>query len=187
MREIFTPQYSGEYLCAFASLSSALWFINDVKAYKNIFSNMGQSLEQDPFALAMGLTSTRKLKYTPKMYKYGQLDILQERSPFVTLAQLMASDGCSLHCVATVGNALFDANAKTILELTQENLDWCCSTDREDSTYVGVLRACRFIHENPRPEWRTYGIHFDHRRRRKNKRQKGSGQHPRYHASGPFF
>ena len=174
MREIFTPQYSGEYLCAFASLSSALWFINDVDAYKTIFSNMGQSLEQDPFALAMALTSTRNLKYTPKMYTYGQSDILQERSPFVTLAQLMASDGCSLHCVATVGNALFDANANTILELTQENLDWCCSTDKENSKYVGVLRACRFIHENPRPLWRTYGIKFDYKKKEeKRKASKG--------------
>ena len=108
------------------------------------------------------------------MYKSGQLDILQERSPFVTLAQLMASDGCSLHCVATVGNTLFDANAKTILELTQENLDWCCSTDKENSKYVGVLRACRFIHENPKPLWRTYGIDFDHKKKRRKNKRHGS-------------
>jgi hypothetical protein len=154
-KEIFTPQL-GEFLCAFASLCSAFWFFNDMKAYQTIFANMEKSLEEDPFILAASLTLTKELRYHPKMYRAGQLDILKDRSPFVTLAQLRAKDGCSMHCVATVGNGLFDANAQTVMELSQENLKWCCSTDEVESTYDGVEQACRFIHMKPRPDWRTF-------------------------------
>jgi len=141
------------HLPAFAVLSG---FFNDMMAYQTIFANMEKSLEEDPFILAASLTRTKELRYNPKMYRAGQLDILKDRSPFVTLAQLRAKDGCSMHCVATVGNGLFDANAQTVMELSQENLNWCCSTDEEECTYDGVERACRFIHMNPRPIWRTF-------------------------------
>jgi hypothetical protein len=64
-------------------------------------------------------------------------------------------DGATNHAVTIVGKWVFDSNGSTAKELSQETLDWCCSSDNKKEKFVGVFQAIRFSLDNPRSEFRN--------------------------------
>jgi hypothetical protein len=89
------------------------------------------------------------LKYDAKKMK----NILDDISCFPTIVQLRTSDNSIGHAVTVVGLWVFEANKAEAEPLSFDFLDWCCSTDTVNDTFVGVYYAIRFVHNKPRPEW----------------------------------
>jgi hypothetical protein len=79
-----------------------------------------------------------------------EFDILVDRCMWPTLCILKGSDGSVNHAVTVVDNYIFESNCPHAIQLSKENLDWCCSTEvSPDVTYVRVEDSYRFVKQKP--------------------------------------
>lgn len=60
------------------------------------------------------------------LVKVKNIDILNSRSRFPTLFQLIGNDGSQDHCISILGDEVIDSSSSHTLSLCKESLDWCC-------------------------------------------------------------
>ena len=142
--------------CCFSSLCAAYKLLGDKEAYKVIHANIDESLTKDPFNFAMYLLRNSRLNICVEKFGWMQHDILEDKSRWPTMCQLLADDGTVNHCITTMGDFMFESNSDHPKEISKEFLDWCVSTDEEKCRYMGVVRAMRFWHQKPRSEWKLH-------------------------------
>ena len=142
--------------CCFSSLSAAYELLGDKKAHKVIHDNIDESLKKNPFNFAMYLLRNKDMNIQVKKYGWMQHKILEERSPWPTICQLLGDDGSINHCITTMGDFVFESNSDHVKDLSKETLNWCVSTDKEKCNFLGVVRAMRFSHAKPRKEWKLW-------------------------------
>ena len=141
---------NGKDTCVFSSLASGFHYFNDKMASDTLLRNLDVSLlSPDPIQTASLFLTGNTLKYDAKKMK----NILDDISCFPTIVQLRTSDNSIGHAVTVVGLWVFEANKAEAEPLSFDFLDWCCSTDTVNDTFVGVYYAIRFVHNKPRPEW----------------------------------
>jgi hypothetical protein len=82
-----------------------------------------------------------------------KFDILQNHSVWPTLCILRGSDNSVNHAITVVDNFIFDSNCPYAMQLTRDNLDWCCCSDEisTDVKYVEVMFSYRFSQRKPSP------------------------------------
>jgi hypothetical protein len=74
--------------------------------------------------------------------------ILTHKSPHPTVVTLEGVDGGTQHAVTLVDGLIFDANCARALTMSQENLDYCCSTDDTQGKFKQVYFGYTFM-EHP--------------------------------------
>lgn len=148
---------NGEPTCAIKSIASAFMFFNDEKACKILLDNTINSVAATDRIMFIKdlLTDTHKLGYRGKVFKTGDgsLNILQDISCYPTIARVQGTDGSIGHCISVARHWVFDSNKPAAELLTLESLNWCCSSNSSNNTYLNVFYAVRFYHNKPRREW----------------------------------
>ena len=133
--------------CVFSSAASALFHLGETKAARIVAARIPVSLKHnDPMTLLHDVLKSKEVKTVEvvKVFKRGQLDLLNEESPDPTTVQLLGEDGGVGHAVTIVGGWIFDATLPHALPLSRASLDECCSSARGRVAYVCVHRAVRF-------------------------------------------
>ena len=72
------------------------------------------------------------------------------------VAVLTASDGSCSHAVTMHGGYVFDANEKFALKLSQESLDYCCSSATTKATFNRLRRGYFIRYEGKRQQKRMH-------------------------------
>ena len=154
--EIFYRQLNGENTCVFTSLANGLRYCGDLVAADFLIKNMKERLkEPDRITSAMYLLRNSVHKYNPwyvlkKRKRYGRsFDIFSDISSFPTIYVLEGNDGATTHAVTVVDSWVFDSNACYAKPLTQETLDWCCSSIEREVKFYRVSEAVRFQTDKP--------------------------------------
>jgi len=147
----------GENSCVVNSLLNAFHYINDWEARDILKNEIATSLSYSSYKcfakgrreFAAYLVNFKVKGYVTSYMK--QFDILNNRSIWPTLCILKGSDESVNHAVTIVEDYIFDSNCPYALQLTRENLDWCCNADDEtcNITYVNVMFGYRFIRKSP--------------------------------------
>jgi hypothetical protein len=152
----FRVQPHWEYSCVFNSIMNAFHYINDYQARNEIFENMAVSLDYTKMSAVCHSRSSFAayiVNHNLQGYKViklrGDFDILQDRSMWPTLCVLESSSNVIMHAITTVENYIFDSNLSTAIELTRDNLDWCCSSDFTKGEFKRVHAAYRFFKPKP--------------------------------------
>jgi hypothetical protein len=143
---MFSPpvlMQNGEPMCAIKSIASAFMFFNDEKAYKILLDNTMNSvaaLDRIMYIKHL-LTDTHKLGYRGKLFKTGDgsLNILKDISCYPTIARVQGTDGSIGHCISVALKWVFDLNKPTAELLTLESLNWCCSSDSSNNSFLNVF------------------------------------------------
>ena len=152
---------NGEPTCAIKSIASAFMFFNDEKACKILLDNTMNSIAASDRIMYIKqlLTDTHKLGYRGKIFKTGDgsLNILKDISCYPTIARVQGTDGSIGHCISVARKWVFDSNKPAAELLTLESLNWCCSSNSTNSSYLNVFFAVRFFHNKPRREWKLCG------------------------------
>ena len=68
------------------------------------------------------------------------------------VAVLTGSDGSCSHAVTMHGGYVFDANEKFALKLSQESLDYCCSSATTKATFNRLHRGYFIRYEGKRQQ-----------------------------------
>jgi hypothetical protein len=141
----------GQYSCLFSSLASALYYFGLHKSalhmaeHATIYvSNSYKGLDVWPALLREMKKCCKKLQ-PQKIQSLSSYNIFENISDYPRVLQLQDKDGNTQHAVTIVGNYIFDANCARALDLTRENLDYCCSTDAIASTFLGVFYGYLFV------------------------------------------
>ena len=103
----------------------------------------------DWFQLADAILCVRAFRYYPHKFKQGCFDPLNDVTLFPTLVYLCSNDGGAGHTITIVGCLIFSSNAPTLLDLTLDSLNWCCSTLTEVGQFSHVQRALQFLYDLP--------------------------------------
>ena len=149
-------QGNGAPTCMFSSLASGLHWFGDMRASDRVSQLINQSVEQlRRFHSANSVLRTTELGYSTRMYDEGELDILNDLSPFPTLCVLKGKDGATNHAVTVVGRWIFDSTLPYAVPLTKNVLDWCCSTETEEVQFVMVHKALRCHRDKVLKGWRN--------------------------------
>ena len=86
----------------------------------------------------------------PTQMKNVMSDVfLLDNSCYPKVVQLFGVDGNMEHGVTVLDNYIFDSNHPTALPLTQDNMNFCCSTPTEKGTFHHVHRGVEY---RERPE-----------------------------------
>jgi len=140
--------------CLFCAAANALHFLGwrdlakvlydesfaYTKCHFNIWRDMIARLNSH---LCQDYTIKRLLSHFSTGSKRAKVDVVANPSPNIRLIQVCASDGFTSHAIATCGQLIFDGNEDYALQLSQENMDWCCGSEEDASpvTFVGVDRG----------------------------------------------
>ena len=91
----------------------------------------------------------KRIEIIKAVSRKRRFDPLQEAQNYaVCVIGLRSADGKGDHAVALAGGMIFDANMTRAMPMTQENLDYCCSTDLSQSKFVADTRGWLFRHRN---------------------------------------
>ena len=149
---------NGEPTCAIKSIASAFMFFNDEKVCKILLDNTINSVAASDRIMYIKhlLIDTHKLGYREKIFKTGDgsLNILKDISCYPTIARVQGADGSIGHCISVARKWVFDSNKPAASLLTLESLNWCCSSDSSNNSFLNVFFAVRFYHNKPRREWK---------------------------------
>jgi hypothetical protein len=152
---VIVYQQIGENACAFASLSSSLYYIGykeeaarlhlqrqcyynqaSLKESHRIMEFIIDIIQEDPFFYSF------RAKYSwVKLNRYH--NILEQNSVTecdVRWVSLWSEDGGSNHAVSIVGNFIFDGNCTNALPLTRQSLDECCG----ESSFISIRQGYHF-------------------------------------------
>ena len=80
----------------------------------------------------------------PRKLKNEGFDIFNDICKGPTVLCLKSMNGGTSHAITTVGRLVFDANCSRALPLCQETLNYCCSTDEQNSEFYCVYKGYRF-------------------------------------------
>jgi hypothetical protein len=142
---IAVRQVQNQDSCIMASLASALTYFGDVEASEEIERNIANSLKTyRRLQFAADLLRTRKFHYVPRKVS-KDFNILLDVFPYPTLCVLLGDDGATNHAITVVGTWIFDGNLEKALPLTQESLNWCCSTDSMSTRFAKVFCGYHFV------------------------------------------
>lgn len=148
--------------CAFASLSSAMYYLGFRKEAERLHYHQQRFF--DPKSELFGRNASRIFPWIKetikkdkeffhhfhKLYegrninkKEKNYDLLNTpvRNDEIRWIVLWAADGSKNHAVAVVNNWIFDSNCTNALTLNQDNLDACCGSG---SKYHGVSRGYHY-------------------------------------------
>ena len=153
--KIVYPQY-GEDTCVFASLSSALYYlqyedvalqIDDFKkkimkeqfheSFENLMGRITGFVHDDKY-----FSSFRQQCEIKKISHCTNYDLIQECKKRVNVLHhvvIISQDGGENHAICVVHNLIFDGNYTHALPLSQEYLNKSC-----DSTYLGIASGYRY-------------------------------------------
>lgn len=151
---IYRVQSVGESSCVFSSLISAMHYINDHQSRDLLMDKLPNSLSAT--CLAAEECINRESYAAVLLNKHGKyqslnmknFNILSDHSIWPTLCILKGSDGSISHSITVVENFIFDSSVGRAMELTRQNLDWCCGSDYQDVYFVCIEKAYRFINTN---------------------------------------
>ena len=149
----------GENSCIFNSLANAMHYINDWRARDMLIASIPSSLSYDSYkTVAASRKKFAAFVVNVKVTGYitavmDKFDILQNHSIWPTLCILRGSDNSVNHAITVVDNFIFDSNCPYAMQLTRDNLDWCCCSDEisTDVKYVEVMFGYRFSQRKPSP------------------------------------
>jgi len=130
--------------CVFSSAASAICAFGDERAATNLGAFTNESLKH-PNRMdylnrivreeLTGWRVTRALTGDAA----AAFDCLEDRPPFPTCIQIHGSDGCTTHCISTLGDWIFDSNMTHALPLCQASLDLCTN----GATFKGCVKVLR--------------------------------------------
>jgi hypothetical protein len=86
----------------------------------------------------------------PLRFDWNEL-LCNQRIVFVGV--LFASDGNSSHAVTFHGGLIYDENEVVALPLCQEALDYCTSTETQESTFVEFRRGYLLQYMGKKPKY----------------------------------
>ena len=157
--KIVYPQY-GKDTCVFASLSSALFYlqyedvalhIDDFKlkimkeefyeSFENLMGKITDFIRNDPF-----FGNFRKKCERRKIIHCEKFDLIEECNKKPNMLHhvvIISKDGGENHAICIVHNLIFDGNFTNALPLSQEYLNKSC-----DSTYLGIASGYKYIFNN---------------------------------------
>ena len=128
-------QQGNRPLCAYYSAASALNYFGDIKAARALcdlaFKRKQGSKWDEPFRAIN--ECVRSFGYDPT--KFEKAKHLPDAIHYVRIAQLLGSDGGVGHAVGFCGGWIFDSNLQHAMKHTQENLDWCVSSEQQAARY----------------------------------------------------
>jgi hypothetical protein len=141
----------GAYSCLFSSVASALYFLGLHKSALHMSECASEYLSDSYKGLDVWPALLREMKKCCKKLQARKIksvityNIFENISEYPRVLQLQDKDGNTQHAVTIVGNFIFDANCAQALDLTRDNLDYCCSTDAIESTFLGVFYGYEFF------------------------------------------
>jgi len=142
------PQEPGMHTCVFSSLASALHEFGDHNAAEFIAGEAKNSLQKlNRISYAKQLLCKKEWGYDAVVFKKGQLDLFNDKTPYPTVCELLGSDGLVHHAITVRGEWLFDSNTQSAIPINRDSLNWCCSSKGMVSTFVSVNFAVRFVHK----------------------------------------
>lgn len=128
-------QQHDKRICLYASFASCMAFLGHKHLAHIVYQNAeraGQSVNNVEKLIDIVYKNGPKRWKKIKKYKQNQLDVLNNISQNPTIVVLVTSTGGTEHAVTILSRWIFDSNLKHALELTKENLNWCCD---------GIFRA----------------------------------------------
>jgi hypothetical protein len=156
MPHIFKKQSEGEFSCVFSSLISAFHYINDYTARDLLSANLTASLNYSEMCEASNSRAGFASKLLSKNGYYSTIipnfNVITDVSLWPTLCILRGSDNSVNHAITVVQGYIFDSNKDKAMYISQQNLDWCCSSENSNVTFTGVVKAYRFIKQKPLPQ-----------------------------------
>jgi hypothetical protein len=138
--------------CLFLSVASALHLIGFEETAAEI-ANIAPKYEASS---AFGIFNWEKLlQIMQTKFKFLQpkklspkVDLLKDKSPYLSVVVLMSSDGGIQHAVTVIGDIVCDSNCEYAMPLCKEALDFCCSTENQKLQYVRIYHGFRFEEQN---------------------------------------
>ena len=134
----------------YSSFASALWFLGLTELALHVDSEAVRS-EGDPFSLKQlaNLVYNHPTWMIPKRIKNSATSYkLLEHDLTNALAMVVLKgipDRACNHAITVCDGLIFDSNEKSVIPLTQTNLDLMCSTDSQKAKYECVAAGYLFI------------------------------------------
>ena len=157
---------SGKSTCLFHSFASALHFLGLVEAAKAV-NGQAENYAADSLMGAenwkalQGIMNTICPWMQPKKINPKTYNILHDIDIYPTVMCLQAIDGGTQHAVTVVGKFVFDSNCSRAMPLTEETLDYCCSTDEKESKFLRVFHGYRFQEPLTKQKKKLYWMNRD--------------------------
>ena len=161
-------QKEGERTCLVYSFASALHHVGTKQVASEIYQAAKKIIEKhNTLAKFADVVLSKNVHLHFVVLIANQFNILANKENDLVIASLKGDDGKEDHCVTVFGKWVFDSNFEKALPLTQESLDYCCSSDESPCKFVGVVEA-RFF-----PYWSKLLIPVEGKKKsKKNKKKK---------------
>jgi len=135
--------------CLYFSFASALHYLKDYSLANRVASGALKHCHlagQSQFDYLVDLVTKHSTNYQVKKYlkksRACGLDLLKDKSNSPTVVVPLGCDGGVEHAVTVSGDLVFDSTQDMALILSNETLNWICSTE---SGYSCVYMAVRFM------------------------------------------
>ena len=135
----------------FSSAASAIYAFGDERAAESVAARAKESIKRSVNRidfLQQTVSGEVKGWQTEKLIRgdaAAAFDCLATRSPYPTCILMHGSDGSTDHCIATMGNWIFDSNMSHALPLCQASLDQCVDLDEKGVTFKRCVLLFRMI------------------------------------------
>ena len=135
--------------CLYFSFASALQYLKDYSLANRVASGVLKHCHlagKSQFDYLVDLVTKHSTNHKVKKYlmkgRACGLDLLKDKSKSPTVVVPLGCDGGVKHAVTVSGDLVFDSTQDMALILSNETLNWICSTE---SGYSRVYMAVRFM------------------------------------------